>query len=199
MDSPRSRARAQKGFSLVELMCVIAVMSIVAVVTATSIQHTAWANVKSGASTLGNTVDYARQYAIFNRCQTALVVATQENDAYRAFTVLKKDDTNWSPVSRWQKLPEGVIFDSVTQTSFFNAEPDPAMKTLTQGGVSLEPGTGYKSLLFFSNGQIDGHNPTTLRVIQGHWDAEGLKPQNTNRYMDVVMIPVSGKVKYSAP
>lgn len=174
-------------------------MSLVTTMAMTSWGSGAWRGIQTGANLLGTHLDLARQHALLNECLTALVVANETDGSQRSFTILKKTETGWVPLTRWQTLPEGVSLDAEKEAEFFNLPAstytDMAMPAIPFAGTTLQPGTGYQARFFYANGQVFGNNPTTLRV---NWRADRQTDTGTARFMDVVLIPFSGKIKYTS-
>lgn len=173
----------------------------------------------SALKTAGNKVagmlDLARQEALSKGAMTALVLLTDGDEKYRALTILKinpKTDgtvptqNDWEQISRWEKLPEGIIVD---------AGQDP----LEDSSVPVMPGfpsaklkflgtfvTPSKYVVFLPNGSVyRAAEPSKLRLVEGAWNAgritytrkgDGNDPLN---YYDIFVLPATGRIRTVTP
>jgi prepilin-type N-terminal cleavage/methylation domain-containing protein len=179
------------GFTLVELLTVLAISTILLVLAVPAIRSL------GGASSLAGTgfqVDdffqSARQNSISKNVLTAAVILTDVSNpdsAYRTMELLElggtADAPTWTPVSKWEVLPQGIIIDNVLANSSFLTSPatfNPALPTLTYKGKQYQPISGYAYQVFLPNGQLSAApDPCTLKLAQGFY--KGADPVYTNQ------------------
>lgn len=198
----RRASATTRAFSLVELLVVVAIIGLVAALTVTGLRSRGAASLRNSGALAGGVADSARQMAQSGRTKTALAVATIGQDAYRALTVLKcETNGQWTPATRWTRLPDGIIFDS-TESDFFSNATNSITNTIRMAGATLTDGTGFRAHRFSTDGSLEGQPaPLRLRLREG-FSANGIQTftaGNTNRYFDIILIPTGGRVKYVQP
>lgn len=126
--SPR-RCRA---FSLVEMLVVIAILSIMLVLGASVGPGLLKSNaMSSGLSQLSSAVSLARSEAVRARKPVIFALAQTnplDDRSYRSYAILQADSihgTNYTYIRRWEKLPQGVFFQSGNSTLSTNSLPYP--------------------------------------------------------------------------
>ena len=134
---PRPLPRKLAGFSLVELLSVVAIMAIIMTVLGMSLSvrgpstQVAAAQVSSGLS-------LARQIAISRNAETRFVVYGSTTGAtgtglpqesWRYWTVIRTNrddpDNMWIMEKEWEKLPNGVVFLNIATGNYGPIESDP--------------------------------------------------------------------------
>jgi prepilin-type N-terminal cleavage/methylation domain-containing protein len=154
-----------RGFTLVELLTVVAIIALITGLTIPALKGLGGAAGLSGAGTqFEDLAVSARQNSISKGVLTAVAVLTgptsaaQPNPAYRTFMVLQfapgTSSTNWQEVSKWETLNTGCIVDNGKDSSgnpysSFLESPSipitssipPPMPTLTYLNVQYPPVT----------------------------------------------------------
>jgi len=134
---PRPLPRKLAGFSLVELLSVVAIMAIIMTVLGMSLSvrgpstQVAAAQVSSGLS-------LARQIAISRNAETRFVVYGSTTGAtgtglpqesWRYWTVIRTNRDNpanmWIMEKEWEKLPNGVVFLNIATGTYNTINVDP--------------------------------------------------------------------------
>ncbi len=114
-------ARADRGaFTLIELLVVIAIMAIVLGMTIAIGPGLIRSNAMSGGlSKVASAISLARSEAVRARKPTIFVLAPtspRDERSYVAYAIMQGDSinatdpTNYTYITRWQKLPQGVLF-----------------------------------------------------------------------------------------
>lgn len=164
----------ERGFSLVELLVVVAILSLLISLMGPIVEGMASPSGRKGAVTIVmNTLEQARASAI-QRGRDVVVVFWKKNgttaqfDEQDAMIVLQRNegDNDWEPVSRWVKLPRGVLF-------FEGDDPSSAIFTNTGNlhGVTGLPGVNNLAAVtphlrwvrFSSTGSVK--SPTSSQLI----------------------------------
>ena len=165
--------KKQRAFSLLELLAVTAILALLAGLLAPALQGLTIPAGRKGAVTIVmNTLEQARVSAIETGREVVVVFwkknGTDESqpDEQDAMLILRKNDAEaWEPITRWIKLPRGVLFhggdeDSkilsdasglaeVSDTTIQSLPGKPAKSNL--GAVHFSP-TGAVQLPSTSNG-----------------------------------------------
>jgi prepilin-type N-terminal cleavage/methylation domain-containing protein len=165
--------KKQSAFSLLELLAVTAILALIAGLLAPALQGlTSPAGRKGAVTIVMNTLEQARVSAIETGREVVVVFwkknGTDESqpDEQDAMLILRKNDAEaWEPITRWIKLPRGVLFhgededskilydnsglEAVCDTSIDSLPGNPSKNTL--GAVHFSP-TGAVQLPSTSNG-----------------------------------------------
>ena len=165
--------KKHRAFSLLELLAVTAILALIAGLLAPALQGlTSPAGRKGAVTIVMNTLEQARVSAI-ETGREVVVVFWKKNgtdgsqpDEQDAMLILRKNDSEaWEPITRWIKLPRGVLFhgedaeskilydasglEAVCDTSIDSLPGNPSKNTL--GAVHFSP-TGAVQLPSTSNG-----------------------------------------------
>ena len=167
------KIRKNGGFSLLELLTVVAIICILVALLVPSVAAFTSTGGRKGAVTLVmTTLEQARVSAIETGCEVVVVFWKKNGtdgsqpDEQDAMLIIRKNDAEaWEPITRWIKLPRGVLFhggdeDSkilsdasglaeVSDTTIQSLPGKPAKNTL--GAVHFSP-TGAVQLPSTSNG-----------------------------------------------
>ncbi len=189
-----------------ELLVVIGITLMLAVLVTVGLESRRGRDLQTAAIVVGGMVDQARQLAINSRRETALALVTSGTGAYRTLTLMHVDTAgNWRQSGQWVRLPEKIVFDfkDPASTFFTNAMSD-STNALSQGGVNLAPGTGYRAQTFRRDGILFRQTePVTLRLREGVVNPNGsditYAEREAGRYCDVVLIPTGARAKYVRP
>ena len=200
--SRRIPPRGVRGFSLVELLIVIGIVGILGALGAGAFSGMGAGRVTEGGNLLSDMVNQARQNSQSKRVMTALVMATQAgNYDCRAFVLMEKDAeaTEWTPVTKWNFLPEGIVVDSEKSAVFINQTPHltPEVNVPPVAGAPL-PNGGYAYQVFLPDGRlsvigIPNPQPPSL------WVLEQVKGTNAQNYYDISLNIMTGVPKIERP
>jgi prepilin-type N-terminal cleavage/methylation domain-containing protein len=171
---PSRSSKSQHGFSLVELMTVLAVMSILAVLSVPALRSLTGADgLSSETGVVANLLSVARTQAISLRTPVQVRIATgtwttgTSNDntsCYRRISLWKlqqtdpnnQDNPNYTPtyvqMTAWQSVGPNVCFESTGDPTMSNAN--------TLYGFSSS-NTPYGSYTYFMNSAYTGATLTT--------------------------------------
>jgi uncharacterized protein (TIGR02596 family) len=198
---------SRRGFSLVEILTVIAIITVMAVLSLPSITSLRQSgSLTAGGNELSDLAVMAQQYAVSHNVMTALVgvtgTTTVPNAQNRAFVVIASDSTgnNWAPVCKWTLLPDSVVMASSSSINTFIAQTSPPAgfpSTLTLNGTSLNCSSGSGGVcsyqLFYPDGQMDTSAPSViLPLVSAQNVAATALPQN---YYELIFNPNTGTVK----
>jgi prepilin-type N-terminal cleavage/methylation domain-containing protein len=161
----------ERGFSLVELLVVVAIVSLLVSLMGPIVEGMASPSGRKGAVTIVmNTLEQARASAI-QKGRDVVVVFWKKNgtgtefDAQDTMIVLQwnEADTAWEPLSRWVKLPKGVLFNGEDSQSaiFSTLIPNADLDRFKLPGIS-NPSTlsaQLRSVRFTSTGAIQTATP----------------------------------------
>ena len=126
----------KSAFSLLELLVVVAVIGLMMALLVPAVAGFSSTSGRKGAVTIVmNTLEQARVSAIETGRETVVVfwkkngVAGFPPDEQDAVMVLRKNEAAaWEPITRWVKLPNGVLFQSENTSSLIlTAEADQTM------------------------------------------------------------------------
>lgn len=153
----RSSAKLGFGFTLVELLAVIAIMVIILMAAVPVFQTLAKRDLNTVAFQLRNTLRLARQYAVAQR-QWVYVVFPDERQAYTPETVAhclrsyacvatNRETGRFEYITEWKFLPKGVYFISDPGTVFtgniFRAATPRAPFPNNRGSSRIAPGIAF--------------------------------------------------------
>ena len=169
------------GFSLIEVLTVVAITAMLMTMAIPAISgFTSPAGRKGAVTIVMNTLEHARVSAIETGRETVVLfwkkngVAGSQLGEQDAMLVLRRNETNtiWEPISRWIKLPSGVLFHGEDTKSYILTNsiaglspspspmpsPSPAAGDLgfiqfTSSGAVKSPSAGLQ--IAFTEGQRD--------------------------------------------
>jgi len=134
----------QKAFSLVELLGVIAIISLITGLSSLAISGLSKSrNLANGGNLVVNLAQQARQNSLTKNSLTALVLATTTpSNTYnlKIFCLMElvPGATQWTQISAWQALPQGIVVDSTQSVAFFNPPTlSPALPDIPFQGTSV--------------------------------------------------------------
>ena len=109
--------RVSRGYSLIELLAVMAILSALASLTVGSLSPVKANALTSGGNRIADLLTGARQNSISRHAFTAVVVKCAGDGRYSSYCLLElaRDDNGnfaaWNMLAPWRSLPEGIRFD----------------------------------------------------------------------------------------
>jgi len=202
----RSRRQAHSGFSLLELLVVVAIIALLTALVTPAVQSvTGGLDITRAADLVSTYIGIARQTAVTRNRNTEVRFYFLKDsfgvERCRALQIfLQKDDgSGWDAFGRIQKLPDSICIDSGSELS-----PLIGRQTKKAGSDSLPGvGTGYQYVVitYRPDGTakpITGNttdNFITLRLSRLD-DPLTTLPDN---YATIQIIPVTGQVRTFRP
>ena len=203
-----SRPRQRAAFTLAELMAVTAIIGIMIVVAATSINGLSrGASLRGATLQLKSALNLTRQYAITHRQPTGLLFPLWQNDqqaadptktkAFRAYAIYSISNgpslSTTNLVSDWHFLPPGVVI--LTNSAIYtNAS---ASLTLGSTNTGLQDGNNIPFLCFKTDGSlVSGIIDANIVLGEGSVSASGAQVCRTNAFTNRLTIHgLTGAVK----
>ena len=195
------------GFSLIELLTVMAVVGVLATLTVAAVRGIGGANSLTAA---GNQIAalafQARQHSMTRGACTALIIS-EDIGAQAVYALTPRSDgdapetADWTQLTRWTTLPAGIAIDwAASSLASQSAALTPPLPALTRAGQTV---AGYRMLVFKPDGSLLGEtDPPGLRVVEGQVDSNGglvrSHPGSSNgsaNVYDIRFLPASGRIK----
>lgn len=215
------------GFSLVELLTVVAIMALVMGLAAIGISGMAGPGLQTAASQVASGMSLARQMAISKNSPAAFIIATSTGTnlpsqpyKYWAVAVSNRATANWSIQKEWERLPEGAVFLETIGSGYKTIEPNPfpgganvgspftpssfANPTNVAGYYGTNTNatftfSGLPTIVFRPDGSASSAS-VAIRLADGTVDASNkVILRNTNRYMFVETDATVGRVRVRTP
>ena len=213
------RSKSLSAFTLLELLVVVVIMCVMMSLLAPAVGSMTSTGGRKGAVTIVmNTLEQARMAAI-EKSRDVVVVFWKKNgttsaaDEQDAILVLRRDDSNnWEPISRWVKLPKGVLFhvagdnDKDAQSEIQSEilkQNSSALAEVTDVAISALPGNPLKvnlgAVQFSSSGAVQ--LPSTsiglrIALTEGQRDSSGtlaVKKQKSGGYEVISVARYTGR------
>lgn len=213
--TPRSKcfSPSSAGFSVVELLTVVTLLGVLAGIGSISLKGNAGASRLATASTQSaNLFESARETAILRKSPVAIALFPADSNSPAALTAFEYQPSSqtWSRISRWEKLPTGVIFDPSASTDINSAlvenspQVSPALPTTDYAGSARSAGVsgGYAYLVFLPNGSLlQQHSKLSLvRFVEGIGDSATFRHTGSaENFVDLVINPTTGRIKIVRP
>lgn len=199
------------GFSLIELLAVVALVAMLSVMTAPAFQALRARNLVVGGNLVHDLSQQARQNSMSRGVLTALVMMKshpfKSELSNRLFILMElaPNESAWKPVTKWCRLPDGIVVDP-TKSTTFTASPNVShplsLPTFEEGAVST--GDCVFQVFLPSGGLlVNAGSPTeasSLRLFEGIGASGGQAAvRNAANYYSVVINPYTGLAKIDRP
>jgi len=160
--------RASAGFTLVELMVVVAVMAVLAAIGVPSFRDMLLnQRLATAAQGFGSALSFARMEAI-QRAQGVEVIALAGNDWSEGWVVRSGSDASLQTLRRFDRLPQGVSIDTTLGGGFAQGlrydgngfSRQTAKSGFSAGCLTLKAETGRRaSIIVSASGRAKVCNP----------------------------------------
>ncbi|CAN5385364.1 hypothetical protein BH09VER1_BH09VER1_07420 [soil metagenome] len=205
--SARPRRLPGRAFTIVELLTVVAIIAVLSVLTAPALSSLKARDVTRGGNLVADLTQQARQNSMMRGVLTALVLLNNNTGKAewnnRAFVLmeLSPGSSTWNPVTRWCKLPDGVVVQPATYTGSTSA-PTPLNLPSLEGKTVAASECIYQvfspSGALLTSGVASGS--PSIQLYEGTSGSGGqVTVQNTANYYSVVINPYTGLAKIDRP
>jgi len=181
----RTRYRSKAAFTLVELLGVIAVIALLMALTVSNVGDLGKSrNLANAGSSVRDIAAHARNAARSHNSLTMFVTPTEGADAYRVFSVFERtyDSTTWKQITKWERLPLGVILDQTNSDTFVSSVGVGGPSTIKQNGTDKT----YAKVLFQPNGSLMKSSVAPKLYFRQETDSDGIN------YYRIVFNPTTG-------
>lgn len=210
-------SKAKSGFSMVELLVVIGVMSLLVTVTMVNMQgFNKSGNLTSAGNLLVDMANQARQLATTKNAPAALVVITTSSldigktaadtkIAYKTFCIMQylptATSSQWQMATRWLSLPASVTIDNSGLSDTVSFLKSPTLTTTTtlsptHLGKVYTSSTASANIIAFQLFNPDGGMDTGTGTIKRLRLVSEKKGNETSpNFYDIVFNPYTGSTK----
>lgn len=147
------------GFTLIELMVVVGLILMISGFAIVGFRGTEARRMDAALRIVQGQVNYARQFAITQRTETALVIpisgAGNEHDMRAFFVASGSGNTMTNAITGWITLPQGVYFDRDPSLQDNVLVGSPGSISMP-GGNFINPAAEVRILRFNLRGELHG-------------------------------------------
>ncbi len=199
----RNCLQCTRGFSLIELLFVIAIMSALTGVGVATFSGNS-ARVSTGGNLVADLASQARQNSLSKGVMTALVMAKTTSTAtsnYRAFALVEKvsGTSNWTPVTRWNHLPQGIAVDPSGSDNFINNTPQVLTPELPSIAGTQISAADCAFQVFLPDGRLSTKGITTTVSPTLRINEETKTGASGGNYYEIIINPLTGTFKVERP
>jgi len=207
--APTVRNGRTTAFSLVELLVVMAVITMMVSLAVPALQGVRARSLVNGGNMVADLIQQARQNSMSRGVYTALVMVNNKKADWnnRLFTLvdLAPGAAKWSRVSPWFELPDGVLVDPVESSGFSSSLPvlPQALNLPPRSGEAVSASQCAYQIFTPSGGLCDSegmaNEPQVLRLVQGMFNGAEVQLTARENYYDVVINRFTGIAKIDRP
>lgn len=208
------RSNSTQGFSLTEILVVLAIMSILSALVASSFSSLRFSSLSLAGNNIVDVFAAARQNSIAKNDFTAVLIITQGANACSAYSLWempRQSDGSlgaWTQFSPWRTLPDGVVFENNASDTFMQTTsslPSPLPSTVPFKGTQVSTSSGMVTQCFQPDGTLAGEQLSNgaalkLRLIGGIADGNGnTTSRNPADYYDLYFVANTGMTIIGRP
>jgi prepilin-type N-terminal cleavage/methylation domain-containing protein len=169
------------GFSLIELLVVMGIITILVALMAPAISGFSSTSGRRGAvNIVMNTIDQARVAALEQGREVQVVFWRRESPEADSIKLRRKTDTGWEELTKWIKLPRGVLLHNPPSRNVFHSQSEVDLNGLTgapplsqlgaieftASGTVRVPRTSEDSLVILTEGTRESEESISQRKEQ---------------------------------
>lgn len=201
--------RYSSAFTWVELLVVLAVICTMMSLLVPAVGSIASSNGRKGAVTIVmNTLEQARVSAIETSREVVVLfwkkngIKGSQPDEQDAMLVLRRDTsgTTWEPISRWVKLPKGVLFHGEDAQSDILKDSSPLPSSVDTTKLLGTPDkNNLGAVQFSSSGAVQTPNSSSglrIALTEGQRDSSGdvlVRKQKSGGYEVISIARYTGR------
>lgn len=191
-----------KAFSLIELLCVMAVVMIMMVLAAAISGTSDSQKLRSSGDLISGMATQARQYSLGKNTLTAMVVlaaGAPEDRALRTVGLFALKDGHWERISPWRQFQQGIVAEPGESTFLTGAAQLPSPPLPGSLNVSGENVSSFGYQVFLPNGRVLKGGSATLKLVPGFLRGGEVIVKNKADYLTVTFIASTGQTKIYQP
>lgn len=208
------RRTSRRAFSLVELLVVVAVMSVLAGLSVSTMSLWRSESLTASGNRMADLVALARQNSLAKSTSTAIAIKVQNESAYSAVCLLEYFRTeegssgDWKMLVPWTSLKDGVVFAPDTTNTFISsgtnvsARPDNFPSEILFRGQAAKA-SSMAVQVYQPDGTLSVGQMLRLRLAEGVAAASGdgvalTHPASSGQpanYYDIVFLRDTGQIK----
>jgi len=209
--APFESGRSRAGFSIIELLAVMAVMSLVVGLTISGANLWKSQQLSASGNQIADLMSMARQNSLTKNTSTAIVIKTRNDGAYAAICLMElsrsSDGTtgDWQMLSPWSFLKDGVVFSPESASTFLSSGSLPSgfPSQIVCRGQSVNMTSGAAVQVYQPDGTLAAGQTVRLRMIEGTANQAGTvvsthagsSSANPANIYDIVFLRDTGQTK----
>ncbi len=197
----------RQGFSLLEVLIVLAIMSVLTALLMSSVSSLRSVSLSSAGNQMVDVLAMARQNSISKNVYTAIVIKSQGAGAYSSYSLLelaRQDDGSlgsWTAITPWHDLAQGVVFESGQSNDTFVSGaaslPKPLPAAFPYKGQQIDLTSSTIAQYYLPDGTLSTQPALparlVLRLTTTHASA------TPGDYYDLVFVGNTGGAKIERP